>query len=87
MWGLPEFPTRAHATQWCREHLSGASPAELADPVRHAFSHFDYEMHPLRVRCIGKSAELRDDDRYRWYDVREPLKVGLPKPIAKIIGT
>jgi len=87
MWGLPEFPTRAHATQWCREHLSGASPAELVDPVRHAFSHFDYEMRPLRVRCIGKSAELRDDDRYRWYDVREPLKVGLPKPIAKIIGT
>jgi A/G-specific adenine glycosylase len=86
MWGLPEFPTRAHATQWCREHLSGASPAEQGDPVRHAFSHFDYEMRPLRVRCIGKAAELRDDDRYRWYDVREPMKVGLPKPIAKIIG-
>ncbi|MDQ1342721.1 MAG: A/G-specific adenine glycosylase, partial [Pseudomonadota bacterium] len=24
LWGLPEFPTRAHALQWCGEHLSGA---------------------------------------------------------------
>jgi A/G-specific adenine glycosylase len=86
LWGLPEFPTRAHAEQWCRENLSGASTPVHGDTVRHAFSHFDYEMRPLVVRCHGKSAELRDDDRYRWYDPREPLQVGLPKPIAKIIG-
>jgi A/G-specific adenine glycosylase len=86
LWGLPEFPTRAHAEQWCSEHLSGASAAERAEPLRHAFSHFDYEMRPLVVRCQGKSAELRDDDRYRWYDLRDPMKVGLPKPIATLIG-
>ena len=86
LWGLPEFPTRAHAEQWCSEHLSGASAAERGDPLRHAFSHFDYEMRPLVVRCLGKSAELRDDDRYRWYDPRDPMKVGLPKPIATLIG-
>jgi A/G-specific adenine glycosylase len=86
LWGLPEFPTRAHAEQWCIEHLSGASAAERAEPLRHAFSHFDYEMRPLVVRCQGKSAELRDDDRYRWYDLRDPMKVGLPKPIATLIG-
>jgi A/G-specific adenine glycosylase len=86
MWGLPEFPTRAHAEQWCGEHLSGASPPVRGDPVRHAFSHFDYEMRPLAVRCLGKSEGLRDDDRYRWYDVREPMKVGLPKPIAALIA-
>jgi A/G-specific adenine glycosylase len=86
LWGLPEFPTRAHADQWCREHLSaGASPVR-GDVVRHAFSHFDYEMKPLVVRCMGKSETLRDDDRYRWYDVREPMKVGLPKPIATLIA-
>jgi len=86
LWGLPEFPTRAHADQWCREHLSaGASPVR-GEVIRHAFSHFDYEMRPLVVRCMGKALNLRDDDRYRWYDVREPMKVGLPKPIATLIA-
>jgi A/G-specific adenine glycosylase len=86
MWGLPEFPTRPHAEQWCREHLSQASAPARGDVLRHAFSHFDYEMRPLVLRCHGKSPELRDDDRYRWYDVREPMKVGLPKPITKLIA-
>jgi A/G-specific adenine glycosylase len=86
LWGLPEFPTRAHAVQWCSEHLSGASVAGRGETLRHAFSHFDYEMHPIVVRCRGKSEEIRGDDRFRWYDVREPRRVGLPKPIATLLA-
>ena len=86
MWGLPEFPTRAHAEQWCREHLSGAAAPQRGTRLRHAFSHFDYEMHPLLVHCMGKSEELRDDDRFRWYDARMPARVGVPKPIATLIA-
>jgi len=86
LWGLPEFPTRAHAEQWCRERIRGASVASRGEPLRHAFSHFDYEMRPLVVRCTGKADALRGDDRFRWYDVREPMKVGLPKPVATLIA-
>ncbi|MFO1407997.1 MAG: A/G-specific adenine glycosylase [Steroidobacteraceae bacterium] len=86
LWALPELPTRAHAEQWCREHLKQPGPPSRGEPLRHAFSHFDYEMRPLVVRCHGKSGALRDDDRYRWYDVRDPLEVGLPKPVARLIA-
>jgi A/G-specific adenine glycosylase len=85
MWALPEFPTRAHAEQWCGEHLSGSEPPRRGEPLRHAFSHFDYEMRPLLVSCKGMSPALRDDDRYLWYDVAAPARVGLPKPIATLI--
>jgi A/G-specific adenine glycosylase len=86
LWGLPEFPTRAEAEQWCRAYLSaGASPAR-GEAIRHAFSHFELEMRPLVVRCMGRSGILQDDGRYRWYDVREPMKVGLPKPVATLIA-
>ncbi len=85
LWGLPEFPTRAHAVQWCREHLSGAGEPRLAAPLRHAFSHFDYHLKPLVVHCLGKSESLRDDDRYRWYDAHQPARVGLPKPITTLV--
>jgi len=86
LWGLPEFPTRAHAEQWCREHLSGSAALRRGQSIRHAFSHFDYEMKPLVVHCLGKAESLRDDDRYRWYDVRQPAKIGLPKPIATLVA-
>ncbi len=85
LWGLPEFPTREHAAQWCSECLSGASKARAGEALRHAFSHFDYELKPLVVHCAGKAPALRDDDRYRWYDVAAPARVGLPKPIAALL--
>lgn len=86
LWGLPEFPTRAHAEQWCREQLAGAAAPRRTAVLEHSFSHFDYRMRPLLVRCQGKAAALRDDDRFRWYDPREPARVGLPKPVATLIA-
>jgi A/G-specific adenine glycosylase len=83
--GLPEFPTREHALQWTQERLTGAQGAESAAPLRHAFSHFELEMKPLIVRCEDAAAGLRDDDRYLWYDPRDPPRLGLPKPVAALI--
>ena len=54
LWSLPEFPTHAHAVQWCGEHLSGAANLQPDTPIRHAFSHFDYEIKPLRVTRLGR---------------------------------
>jgi A/G-specific adenine glycosylase len=85
LWGLPEFTTRQHAAQWCREHLAGSSALQPEEPLKHAFSHFDYDLKPLTVHCAGKAPALRDDDRYRWYDVEAPAAVGVPKPIATLL--
>jgi A/G-specific adenine glycosylase len=87
LWGLPEFPTRAHASQWCHEHLAtgSASMPEAVEPLRHAFSHFDLEMRPLVVQCSDRVTSLRDDARYRWYDTGAPAAVGLPRPIAVLL--
>jgi A/G-specific adenine glycosylase len=86
LWALPEFPTCAHAEQWCRERLSGSGTPTQLPSVRHAFSHFDYEMRPLLVHCLGKAETLRDDDRYRWYDAHDPARIGLPRPIARLLA-
>jgi A/G-specific adenine glycosylase len=85
LWALPEFPTREHALQWCGDYLSGASVTRVGKPLLHAFSHFDYELKPLVVHCAGKAPALREDDRYRWYDVEAPAAVGVPKPIATLL--
>jgi A/G-specific adenine glycosylase len=86
LWGLPEFPTRAHAIQWSRERLLDPAPAETGPALRHTFSHFELTMHTLVVRCTGLPTAVRDDDRYVWYDMQNPQRLGLPKPIATLIG-
>jgi A/G-specific adenine glycosylase len=85
LWGLPEFPTREHAVQWSSEHLVGAVAIRPGEPLHHAFSHFDFELKPLLVHCAGKARALRDDDRFRWYDVEAPAAIGVPKPIATLL--
>ena len=65
---MPEVPTRQHAAQWWREHVVGGSELHPEERLKHALSHLDYDIKPLSVRCAGKAAALRDDDRYRWYD-------------------
>ncbi len=85
LWGLPEFPTREHADLWCSEHLAAPAHAQPGEALKHAFSHFDYELKPLTVHCAGKAAALREDDRYRWYDVAAPAAVGVPKPVATLL--
>ena len=86
LWGLPEFPTQLHANLWCTEHLAGAAALQRGETLRHAFSHFDLQLRPLVVRCAEMAPVLRDDDRYRWYDLDAPAQVGLPKPIATLIA-
>ncbi len=85
LWGVPEFPTLAHARLWCVEHLAVASSGCAGEPLHHAFSHFDLEMKPIFVTCAGRAAALRDDNRYRWFDTAAPAAVGLPKPIATLL--
>jgi A/G-specific adenine glycosylase len=86
LWGVPEFPTRAHALQWCQECLVAASAGHAGDTLHHAFSHFDYEMKPIFVTCVdAKPRALHDDGRYLWYDTAAPAAVGLPKPIATLL--
>jgi A/G-specific adenine glycosylase len=86
LWAFPEFPTRAHALQWCHEHLASPGSPRAGEPLHHAFSHFDYEMKPMFVECLGSNAVLlRDGDRYRWYDTGAPSEVGLPKPVVTLL--
>ena len=86
LWGFPEFPTRAHALQWCSEHLGATTTARAGDALRHAFSHFDYEMKPLYITCTtGAVSGLRDGDRFRWFDPSAPAEVGVPTPISTLL--
>ena len=62
-----------------------AAGAQHLPPYSHAFTHFDLTLHPVVIKSRAAAAAVADDARYRWYDVREPAKIGLAKPAVDLI--
>ena len=87
LWTPPEFPDLAGAEAFCCTSLAAAElePAPLP-PLRHAFTHFDLTITPLRARCAGAAAAVMDGDGSLWYNPRRPVRVGLPAPIAALLA-
>ena len=85
LWGLPEFPTRAVARDWCLHRFQNPNTKEWP-AVRHSFTHFDLDLNPLFVRVLSRDLKVQDDGEKLWYHPAEPARVGLPAPIKTIIA-
>jgi A/G-specific adenine glycosylase len=86
LWSPPEFADADAATTFCRQTLHAAAPApQVLEPVRHAFTHFDLTITPLRVAC-PEGAGTAQHDSALWYNARDPARVGLPAPIATLLS-
>ena len=86
LWTPPEFQDLAQARQFCQRELRNAQvDSAPLPPLRHRFTHFDFELTPLRARCAGAQPGVAEDDRTLWYDARSPASIGLPAPIAMLL--
>jgi A/G-specific adenine glycosylase len=91
LWTPPEFADIEAARSFCR---TSAGPAFDALPlVRHAFTHFDLEITPIRVSwSAGTAVEVREPDapmeaqESLWYNARQPPRIGIPAPIAALLA-
>ena len=89
LWIFPQFETQDEAQRWLASTCYSVDAAARA-PTRlptltHGFTHFDLALHPLMIRCSIASAAIQDADRYRWYKLSEPAKIGLAKPAVDLI--
>ena len=87
LWSPPEFEHQRAAAQFCDTTLPSArlDPVPLP-PVRHAFTHFELEITPLRARCQSAAAVMAGEGTL-WYNAREPARVGLPAPVATLLAS
>ena len=85
LWCLPEFDSASAASVY--SHRTLCSAVQRPQPLRiveHAFTHFDLQITPLLVECSGQGAVM-DDIPTVWYNTRQPLPIGLPAPIRKLL--
>ena len=86
LWTLPECGLDQEAADWCQEHLGvDAMLVEKMPPRRHTFSHFDLEIWPQRLDLAREPDRLAEGDRRLWHRPGEPLSLGLPAPIRRLL--
>lgn len=82
LWCPPAFDTEAEALAFLAGVAGGQAPQRLPS-FTHAFTHFDLQITPLRVRlsglCMDAAAGL-------WYNTHAPGRIGLPAPIRTLLG-
>ena len=89
LWCLPEFTSESACLAYARNHFrqTASEPAERLGTIAHAFTHFDLEIRPLRLRGCIPTAVMESQESL-WYNARRPegaARVGLPAPVKELL--
>ena len=71
---------------WCERVINGSQPDfEPWSTLRHSFSHYDLDIHPVVVRVAAVSRKVADGDNSTWYELGESPPGGIAAPVQKLI--
>jgi A/G-specific adenine glycosylase len=86
LWSLPEMNSDA-VDGWCERVINGGQVGiESWAALRHSFSHYDLDIHPVVVRVDAVSRKVADGDDATWYELGEPPPGGMAAPVQKLIS-
>jgi len=86
LWSFPELTVDDDVHSWCR--AMGLKPRGdvIEKPIlRHTFTHFRLAITPLEID-VRPGHAVMDSDRWLWYNVDRPVRVGLAKPVRDLLG-
>ena len=85
LWSLPEVDDGA-VDDWYRDRFElERGPVESWELLRHSFSHYDLDIHPVVVRVAGSSRKVADGDNAIWHPLHAALPGGIAAPVMKLI--
>jgi A/G-specific adenine glycosylase len=86
LWGFPELTTEQDIETWCRQRFGAAPSAQQTMPgLRHTFSHFHLDIEPVLLDITP--ATMQDAEGDIWFEPASPPRVGLAKPVTKLLET
>lgn len=86
LWSLPECTPDDDIVEWCHRQLGLKVREEARWPtLRHTFSHFHLDIHPVLVRVNGEISSVMDDAGSVWYNPDAPQTVGLAAPVKRLL--
>jgi A/G-specific adenine glycosylase len=92
LWTPPEYPSQEEAELAAGQGAGLASALLPLDKLRHAFTHFDLVIRPLRMDVLGSdfigtpAVGVADSAaKSMWYNPARPQAIGLPAPVTQLI--
>ena len=84
LWSLPEIAPDADAQDWLAAHGMTTKQIDVWTPMRHTFSHFHLDIHPLHI-TLKKTKRGVAEASGLWYNVAQPQALGLAAPVSKLL--
>jgi A/G-specific adenine glycosylase len=86
LWSFPELESIESVAAWCREQLAAEPLDTEAWPgVSHSFSHFDFDMQPVKVLVHKVPTAVMEGDQWLWYKTHSPAGIGIAAPVTKLL--
>lgn len=86
LWSLPEITTNESLTDYLNEKWPGTHNIQQWAPLRHTFSHFHLDIHPVHVRLTAAPNAVMEGSQQLWYNGHPQQKIGLAAPVKKLLG-
>ena len=84
LWSLPEIESLDQLKAYCSSlGCSTVSPLYTLLQERHTFSHYHLDYTPVMVQLKRRSKSKQPAQE--WFSYKQPISVGLPAPIVKLI--
>lgn len=86
LWSFPEssdissFDNVLHG-----QILTGSGAGQQWAALRHTFSHFHLDITPVIIPLDSSHISVMENDRWHWYDLRQPAELGLAAPVKKLL--
>jgi A/G-specific adenine glycosylase len=85
LWSLPEIDG-SDIDDWCVRRLgAGAGSTDRWQPLRHSFSHYDLDIHPVLVRLQERSQAVADTLDSTWLALDDQPPGGIARPVQKLL--
>ena len=87
LWSFPELET-GNIDDWCSK-ISGDSSVdrEKWGLLRHSFSHYDLDIHPVVIRFENTRSSVADAPDSTWYQLDQRPPGGIAAPVQKLIDS
>ncbi len=87
LWSFPETEDITHFDRVLEGQLL-AAPTESKQwsPLRHTFSHYHLDITPVVIPQDRAHVGIMENERWHWYDLRQPAKLGLAAPVKKLLS-
>lgn len=85
LWSLPELSLDASVQAWCTQQGLPTHAAQKWPVLRHTFTHFQLDMHPVLVETAHTRLNVMDAGRWLWYKDGMTKYVGVPAPVRKLL--